>query len=114
MARKRKKSLEREFAERVKGHKSFIVLYTLVTSGGKAFNNKNLKQYKDLDLEPYKEEYEGYSPLQTRAMITSTDLEERADNGEQELYDQIYEYCWKKARKTLSDKDTPEQHGLTE
>lgn len=114
MARKKKITLEQEFEARKKAHKSFIVMYTLIKSEGKAFNNKNLKHYKNFDLEPFMEDYEGYSTLQTRAMVTTTDLETRAENGEQELYDTIYEYCWKKARKTLCDTDTPEQHGMTE
>ena len=112
MARKKKKSLEQEFEERKKSHKSFIIMNALVRTGDKIYNNRLFKDYKNSEVEPYKDEEHSFNVVETKALYVEENLSTRAENGEQELYDKIYEYCWKKVKKVISETDTPEQHGL--
>ena len=112
MARKKKLSLEQEFAKRVKAHKTFIIMDAIISTGERIYNSKFFRTYKRMEVEPYKSDKYSFDMYETKAMYVEDDLAERARNGEQVLYDDIYEYCWRKVRRTINDTDTPEQHGL--
>ena len=57
------------------------------------YDSKLLSKYKKSDLKG-----------DDKAFAIIDDLFDRASQGEEELYDQIYEMCWKKIRTRIDDK----------
>lgn len=110
----KRQTLEEEFFARVKEHKTYIIMEALSRSkSGSIYNAKLLKEFKKVEPTPI-EGYEGeFSSSTLKAYHVEEELKDRAKNGEQELYDEVYELCWKKVYK-YQDEGTPEQYGLTE
>ena len=110
----KRQTLEEEFSTRVKEHKTYIIMEALARSkNGSIYNATILQEFKKVKPTPI-EGCEGEFTRPTlKAYHVEEELKDRAKNGEQELYDKVYELCWKKVRK-YQDEGTPEQYGLTE
>ena len=108
----RKKTLEKEFSIRVKEHKTYIIMEALARSkNGNIYNSELLKEFKKVKPTPIEGCESEFSRPTLKAYHVEEELKDRAENGEQELYNQIYEFCWKKVCK-YQDEGTPEQYGL--
>ena len=97
MARKKKQSLEKEFAKRLSEHKNTVIMGALIeTQNQKLYNHKLLKKYKDMPVTFLEGHENEFTYEQTKALLVAEDLEDRAMyNGEQEIFDKVYELCWK-------------------
>ena len=89
-------SLEKEFRKRVEVHKYEIIASALVLYEHEGIYNHYLlkKEYGDNVMQN-----NGYD----RAFQVVEELQEKAINGEQELYDKIYNMCWRKINKVIRD-----------
>ena len=89
------KTLEQEFAEYKDHHMYEMSVSALIVFEDKGiYNHRLLKDYKDLDSDLKGDE---------KAYYVMDDLYNRAAHGEEELYNEVYEMCWKKIRNEIDN-----------
>ena len=103
MARKKKLTLEQEFELKKEEHKCTIIMYTLIKYKDTIYDSRYFKRYKNMPVKLI-EGYENiYNEDQTRAYRVEEDITNRDANGEKGLYDKVYEFCWRRAKKNILD-----------
>lgn len=103
--------LQEELKERILRHKSIVIMGALIDEDLQdIYDNELLKVYKDMPVTFIKGHEDRFNYIQTKALLVEEDLEKRAERGDTEPFDKVYELCWKLTnhRKYL-DTDTPEQ-----
>ena len=88
--------LYKDLNKRTEDHKAQVIMYALLRDS-KMYDSELLNRYKNMELKPLEEEIsegEDFTPTQVRAYRTEEDLRNRKYNGEPEIYDKVYEYCW--------------------
>lgn len=87
------KTLEQEFAE-YKGYHMYEMSVTALIMHGEdgLYNNDLLKGYKDLELTG-----------REKAYYIIDDLYDKMQDGESDLYYQVYEMCWKSIEDEIAE-----------
>lgn len=97
-----KQKLAGEFTKALKDHKECVILYALIKNED-ILNSKYFKRYKNMEVIAV-EGYEDHFNFETtRAYRITEDLDRRTANGEPDLYDKVYKFCWKKIQGQIED-----------
>lgn len=100
---KRKQKLASEFARALKNHKTQVIMYALVRDE-KLYDTKYFKRYKDMEVIAIQDYEDDFDYDLTKVYRVNEDLERRTENGEPELYDQIYKFCWNRIKPIITDR----------
>lgn len=95
MSKKKKLTLEQEFIDAKETHMMQIIFSSLINDRN-IYRTKFFRNYKNFPVERKYEEENYYSDEEVKVMRIEEDLFNRTENGEPELYKEVYEFCWKK------------------
>ena len=95
MSKKKKITLEQEFND-IKETHMMKVIFSSILHDENIFRTKYFRSYKNFPVERKYEEEDYYSDNEVRAMRIEEDIFNRTENGETGLYQEVYEFCWKK------------------
>ena len=103
MARKKKLTIEQEFEQRKADHKCEIIMYTLMKFSDTIYDSRYFKRYKNMIAEPVEGYEDEFNEIETKAFRVEEDIDCRTQSGEPELYDRVYEFCWRKVKKVIAE-----------
>lgn len=100
-------SMEQEFEKIKLEHKRQTIMTVLIKFFDEGiYNHKYFKKYKNMEVTFIEGHEQEFNFIQTKAFRVEEDIEERTANGEDDLFDKVYEMCWKKLRDVISEDKT--------